>query len=79
MCFCESDAIKILIHIKARRRFPGIRFDDAALTRTAAAFHITRTADIRSMTEPVLAELSQTLLRFLPADACPPGDLRTAV
>lgn len=72
MCFCERDAVRILIHIKARKRFPGISFDEAALSRTADHLQIAHTAQIRQMSEDELQTMSALLLRFLPPKACPP-------
>jgi hypothetical protein len=71
MCFCESDAVKILIHVKARKRFPGIRFHEASLEHVARTFAIRTTADIRAMGDAALHELSQALLCVLPPAACP--------
>ncbi|MDA8389606.1 MAG: hypothetical protein M0Z76_02560 [Gammaproteobacteria bacterium] len=73
MCFCESDAVRILIHIKARKQFPGIGFDESALSRTAARLRITETAQIRKMSPPELQRMSLMLLGFLPPAACPPA------
>ncbi|MDA8361059.1 MAG: hypothetical protein M0Z44_03550 [Gammaproteobacteria bacterium] len=72
MCFCESDAVRILIHIKTRKQFPGIDFNESALSRTAARLHITQTAQIRKMSPSQLKHLGMTLLAFLPPAACPP-------
>ena len=71
MCICESDAVKILIHVKARKRFPGIRFHEPSLEHVAQAFAIRTTADIRALGDAGLHELSQALLRILPTTACP--------
>lgn len=72
MCICESDAIKILIHVKARKRFPGIGFHEPSLERVAQTFGIRTTADVRALGNTGLQDLSQALLRVLPATACPP-------
>lgn len=71
MCFCESNAVKILIHVKARKRFPGIRFHEPSLEHVAKAFALRTTADIRALGDSGLDELSQALLRVLPIAACP--------
>ncbi len=71
MCFCESDAVKILIHVKARKRFPGIRFDEETLAGVADAFAIRTTADIRAMDDEALQRLSTALLASLPPKARP--------
>ncbi len=71
MCFCESDAVNILIHVKARKRFPGIRFHEPSLEHVARAFAIRTTADVRALGDAGLQALSLALLRVLPTAACP--------
>jgi hypothetical protein len=71
MCFCESDAVKILIHVKTRQRYPGIAFHEETLARVAAEFGIESTQRIRQMCEEELQILAAAVLRYLPAHACP--------
>ncbi len=78
MCFCESDAVRILIHIKARKRFPGIAYDEEALSRTAQRLHIIETGQIRRMSEPELRRMCALLLGLLPQGACP-ADYREVI
>lgn len=71
MCFCESDAVNILLHVKARKRYPGIKFHEPTLAKVARRFDIKATHQIRAMNEPQLEALAAALLQELPASACP--------
>lgn len=71
MCFCESDAVNVLIHVKARKRYPGIKYHEASLLRVAKQFQLVSTFQIHTMAEPELAALSDALLQQLPPETCP--------
>lgn len=71
MCFCESDAVNVLIHVKARKRYPGIKYHEASLRQVAKEFQLVSTFQIHAMSDPELEILSAALLTRLPADACP--------
>ena len=71
MCFCLSDAINVLIHVKARKRYPGIKFHEPSLKQVAAQFGITHTDQVRAMQDSQLQALSDALLRVLPDHARP--------
>ncbi len=72
MCFCESDAVKILIHVKARKRYPGIRFHEPSLASVAAAHDLRSTLELQAMDAAALDRLSAELLARLPDSHCPP-------
>lgn len=70
MCFCESDAINVLIHVKARKRYPGIKYHEASLRQVAKEFELVSTFQIHAMSDSELEILSEALLSRLPAEAC---------
>lgn len=78
MCFCERDAVNVMIHVKARKHYPGIRYHEETLGAVARQFNLTSTFQLHAMSEPELADLSKALLRSLPADARP-REYRAAV
>mgnify|MGYP006952615089 CR=1 FL=1 len=78
MCFCERDAVKVMIHVKARKRYPGIKYHEETLGAVASRFNVTSTFQLHAMSEPELADLSKALLRSLPAEARP-HEYRAAV
>lgn len=71
MCFCESDAVKVLIHVKARKRYPGIRFHEPSLARLATERELRSTLELHAMSEAALDGLCAELLRILPESHCP--------
>ena len=71
MCFCESDAVKALIHVKARKHYPGIKFHEGTLARVAAEFGLNTTSAVQALSESELRRLALTLLGRLPADHAP--------
>lgn len=73
MCFCESDAVKAMIHVKARRHCPGIRFHEGALARVAADFRLEDTRAVRGLPEAELKRLARALLAALPPSHVPRG------
>lgn len=73
MCFCESDAVKALIHVKARKHYPGIRFHEGALARVALQFDLNTTSAVQALSEADLRRLALALLGRLPADHAPGG------
>lgn len=74
MCFCESDAVNVLIHVRARQRYPGIKFHEPSLAIIAKRFGIRSTLELRAMSDTRLAELTAALVNELPADARPARD-----
>lgn len=78
MCFCERDAVKVMIHVKARKHYPGIKYHEETLSTVAHKFKLTSTFQLHAMNESELADLSHALLHSLPADACP-SEYRAAV
>ncbi len=71
MCFCESDAVQVLIHVKARKLYPGIKYHAESLNHVANNFNLKSTFQIHAMSEAELKTMSEALLRTLPAEACP--------
>lgn len=80
MCFCESDVTNIMIHLKARQRYPGIKFHEPTLARVAQEFGIRHSSVVKQMPEEELARIAAKVLEYLPPEACPPvSESRTAV
>lgn len=79
MCFCERDVVEILIHSKARRLFPGIKFNQGAARKVATAFGIDNTLKLREMSAADVKALAEALLRVLPPECLPPKERRRAV
>lgn len=71
MCFCESDAVKAMIHVKARKHHPGIRFHERALGRVAADFGLESTQAVHALSEPELRRMTRALLEALPSSHVP--------
>lgn len=71
MCFCESDAVNCLIHVRSRKRYPGIKYHEPTLSRIAREFGIDNTLKLRVLPDPEIDKLSRALLRALPPEACP--------
>jgi len=71
MCFCESDAVNVSIHVRARQRYPGIKFHEETLRKVAREFNIRSTLEVRAMSVAQLAQLADAVLKELPASACP--------
>lgn len=72
MCFCESDAINIMIHVKTRQRYPGVKFHEPSLARVAQEFGIRNSTEVKNLPEEKLACLAARVLDCLPSEACPP-------
>lgn len=72
MCFCETDAINIMIHLKARQRYPGIKYHEPSLTRVAREFGIRNSTEVKNMSGEELARIAARVLDCLPPEACPP-------
>lgn len=76
MCFCERDVVNILIHSKARRLFPGIKFHEGAAGKVATQFGIDNTLKLREMSAADVKALAEALLRALPPECLPPKERR---
>ena len=72
MCFCESDVINIMIHVKTRQRYPGVKFHEPSLARVAQEFGFRNSTEVKTMNEEELACLTARVLDYLPPEACPP-------
>lgn len=66
MCFCEQDAVKVLVHVKVRKRYPGIRFHETALSEVVAAFGLSDTREVHALNVSDLQRLADGLLTRLP-------------
>jgi len=58
MCVCESDLIKMKLHLITRRYYPGITYNDAILGQFAEALGIRAEREIRDLPEPDQADLA---------------------
>jgi len=67
MCFCEPDVVNAMIHVEARRHYPGIRFHGPTLTGVAGQFGITNSIQLRTMGAGELRALADAVLSALPA------------
>ncbi|MDH5511782.1 MAG: hypothetical protein OEY27_01065 [Gammaproteobacteria bacterium] len=72
MCFCESDAINIMILLKTRQRYPGVKFHESTLARVAQEFGIRSSTEVKNMPGEKLARIAARVLEQLPPEACPP-------
>lgn len=72
MCFCESDVTNIMIHLKTRQRYPGVKFHEPTLARVAQEFDIRHSSVVKQMPEEGLAQIAARVLEYLPPEACPP-------
>ena len=72
MCFCETDAVNIMIHVKTRQRYPGVKFHEPTLAQVAQEFGIRQSTAIKHMSEEELARIAARVLHYLPPEACPP-------
>jgi|GEM_PF-3071137 len=58
MCVCESDLIKMKLHLIARRYYPGIKYNEAVLGQAAEDLGVAFEKEIRDLPEPEQAELA---------------------
>lgn len=72
MCFCESDVTNIMIHLKTRQRYPGVKFHEPTLARVAQELGIRHASVVKQMPEEGLARIAAKVLEYLPPEACPP-------
>jgi len=72
MCFCESDVINIMIHVKTRQRYPGVKFHEPSLARVAREFGFRNSTEVKNMPEEKLSLIAARVLGYLPTEACPP-------
>ena len=72
MCFCETDAINIMIQLKTRQRYPGVKFHEPSLARVAQEFGIGHYTELKRMSGEELARIAAKVLHYLPPEACPP-------
>ena len=72
MCFCETDVVNIMIHLKTRQRYPGVKFHESTLARVAREFGIRQSTEIKRMSAAELSRLTSQVLSYLPPEACPP-------
>ena len=80
MCFCETDAVNMMIQLKTRERYPGVKFHEPTLARVADEFGIGHYTELKRMSGEELARIATRVLQYLPPEACPPVSAsRTAV
>lgn len=72
MCFCETDAVNIMIHVKTRQRYPGVKFHEPTLAKVALEFGIRRSTELKNMPAEQIARITAKVLDYLPPEACPP-------
>ncbi|HKJ71297.1 MAG TPA: hypothetical protein VKA55_06055 [Gammaproteobacteria bacterium] len=58
MCVCESDLIKMKLHLITRRYYPGIKYNEAVLGQFADDLGIAFEKEIRDLGEPEQADLA---------------------
>jgi len=73
MCVCESDLIKMKLHLITRRYYPGIKYNEAILGRFADDLGIAFEKEIRDLAEPEQADLAAKVYDRL-AEATPPPE-----
>ncbi|HKJ87032.1 MAG TPA: hypothetical protein VKA48_00740 [Gammaproteobacteria bacterium] len=66
MCVCESDLIKMKLHLITRRHYPGIKYNEEALGRIADDLGIRFEREIRSLEPDQQADLAATVFNGLP-------------
>ncbi|KPV40403.1 hypothetical protein AN478_06275 [Thiohalorhabdus denitrificans] len=69
MCVCESDLIKMKLHLITRRYYPGIKYNEEALGRVADDLGIRFEREIRDLDTDRQADLAATVLNALPESA----------
>ena len=77
MCVCESDLIKMKLHLITRRYYPGIKYNEEVLGQIADDLGIALEREIRDLPEPQQAELATRVYDGLSAVAAAPEDART--
>ncbi|MFP4560477.1 MAG: hypothetical protein ACLFRB_07595 [Thiohalorhabdus sp.] len=73
MCVCESDLIKMKLHLITRRYYPGIKYNEAALGQVADDLGIRFEREIRDLDTDRQADLAATVLNALPESAAGPS------
>lgn len=71
MCVCESDLVKMKLHLITRRYYPGIRYNDEALGRVAEDLGIRFEKSIRDLPPEEQADLAATVYHCLPESTGP--------
>lgn len=61
MCVCESDLIKMKLHLITRRYYPGIKYNEAVLGQFAQDLGIATEREVRVLPEPEQADLAARL------------------
>ena len=80
MCFCESDSVNIMIQLKTRERYPGVKYHEPTLAQVADEFGIKHYSELKRMSGEELSRIAARVLQYLPPEACPPVlTARTAV
>ena len=73
MCVCESDLIKMKLHLITKRYYPGIKYNEAILGQFADDLGIAFEKEIRDLAEPEQADLAAKVYDRL-AEATPPPE-----
>jgi hypothetical protein len=74
MCVCESDLIKMKLHLITKRYYPGIKYNEAVLGQFADDLGIAFEKEIRDLPEPDQADLAARAYERLSEAAAPAGD-----
>ncbi|MEF8793740.1 hypothetical protein [Thiohalorhabdus sp.] len=75
MCVCESDLIKMKLHLITRRYYPGIKYNEAVLGQFAQDLGIAVEREIRQLPEPEQADLAARVYdRLADAGSAPPEE-----
>ncbi|MFA9460757.1 hypothetical protein [Thiohalorhabdus methylotrophus] len=69
MCVCESDLVKMKLHLITRRHYPGIRYNEEALGRIAKNLGIRFEREIRDLDGEQQADLAAAVFLGLPEGA----------
>lgn len=73
MCVCESDLIKMKLHLITKRYYPGIKYNEAVLGQFADDLGIAFEKEIRDLDEAKQADLAAKVYDRL-AEATPPPE-----
>jgi transposase len=71
MCVCESDLVKMKLHLITRRYYPGIKYNEQALGRVAEDLGIRYEKSIRNLPPAEQADLAATVYHCLPESTGP--------
>lgn len=74
MCMCESDLVKMKLHLITRRYYPGVKYNEPILGRIADELGIVYEKAIRDLPEPEQADLAARVYdRLSEASGAPAG------